>query len=174
MSSHSRKPKVVVTNDGYRQNSYYAPSSSSGGSQHSSGYSGSPPNAGHLGGPDAWTQHGRFVPPRTYEADLPSLSATQRARLVEQQQHASRAFVETGVYHGGLPSGGPSPNPRGYETVERGAAVVHNRGEQFVDGRPVDLGPAFGTGLEHTPGCRLHTRNSAYQHTCFCEPRRTS
>jgi hypothetical protein len=140
----------------------------------SGAYSGSPPNATQPGGPNAWTQHGQFVPPRTYEEDLPSLSATQRARLVEQQQGVSRAFVETGVYHGGLPSGGPSPNPRGYETVERRAAVVHNRGEQFIDGRPIEPGPAFGTGLEHTPGCRLHTRNSAYQHTCFCMSRRNS
>ncbi|KAF8253813.1 hypothetical protein K440DRAFT_514626, partial [Wilcoxina mikolae CBS 423.85] len=85
-----------------------------------------------------------------------------------------RAFVETGMYHGGLPSGGPSANPKGYVRVERGVAVVHNRGEQFVDGRPVDLGPAFGTGSEHDAECRRHTRNSAYQHTCFCRPRRST
>jgi len=90
--------KVVITNDGYRQNSYYTPSSSSGSSQSSGqssdGYSGSSPHAVQLRESNAWTQHGRFVPPRTYEADLPSLSATQRARLVDASSYLIQRLAE--------------------------------------------------------------------------------
>ncbi|KAF8537659.1 hypothetical protein BDD12DRAFT_207174 [Trichophaea hybrida] len=171
-SDHSHphhKGRAMVTKDYFQQSTSYYSDNSSTNNNASSDYS---------VGPAAWTQVGRFVPQNSFDPDINilSLSSTQRARLLEQREGTSRAFVETGVYTGGLPSGGPSANPRGYVRVEgeRGMAVVHKRGERFIDGRPVDLGPAFGTGSEHDAECRRHTRNSAYQYTCFCRPRRDS
>ncbi|KAI5858721.1 hypothetical protein BZA05DRAFT_11526 [Tricharina praecox] len=132
-------------------------------------------NAPHSPEPHHWMKS-RFVPPSHFdpEADeLESLSTTQPAVLREYDAAGSLliAYVRTGMEHGGLPNGGPPDDPHGYETRERGHTVVHNRGQQSIDGTFVDLGPAFGNGPAHSPGCRQQSRRSPYQSTCFCKPR---
>ncbi|KAI5821293.1 hypothetical protein BZA77DRAFT_3532 [Pyronema omphalodes] len=125
------------------------------------------------GGPSAWTQQGKFELGKFDEADakdLESLSQTQRAQLLEQDGERFKAYVKTGFPHGGLPTGGPPATADGYEIIGNKDTVVHNRGQQFKDGRSVDLGPAFGNGKDHTEACRMHSRCSAFLNTCFCEP----
>lgn len=105
--------------------------------------------------------------------DLLSLSRTKRAVLVDQNpsdQTVRRAFVNTGYEHGDIKTGGPPGNPHGYCTVERSGVVVHNRGRQLVGGKSINLGPAYGNGSEHGTDCRIKSRLSEYQGTCFCEP----
>lgn len=129
------------------------------------------------GGPAAWTQNGQFELGNFDEADaaiLESLSQTERAQLLEQHGDHWRAYVKTGLPHGGLQTGGPPASADGYEIIGNKNIVVHNRGERFRDGRSVDLGPAFGNGNGHTEACRRHSRSSAYLNTCFCVPVSTS
>jgi hypothetical protein len=129
------------------------------------------------GGPAAWTQNGQFELGNFDEADaanLESLSQTEPAQLLEQHGDHFKAFVKTGLPHGGLPTGGPPASADGYEIIGNKNTVVHNRGQQFRDGRSVDLGPAFGNGNGHTEACRRHSRSSAYLNTCFCVPVSTS
>lgn len=114
-----------------------------------------------------------FVPANTYDpaAQLESLNPVKRAQLINTSPSGVQtAFVNSGSTHGGMPTGGPEENPIGYPVQIRGNVAVHQIGRASVGEVGQDLGPAYGTGADHSEHCRKVTRKREYQGTCFCRP----